>query len=132
MDDVKMSRKKQNSALLWKKLIEDVDIEEPTSFLNHVYSGCTQRERKPNKKIIGQYNKMFEFPYFCWSNRGITTMGQTLRKNFSVVLRRGRTCSKMRGTALRIGKTKRRSNYSKFLVLVWTITKSERKNRKTS
>ena len=40
--------------------MKDVDILEPTSFLDHVYSGCTQRECKPNEKIIGQYNKMFE------------------------------------------------------------------------
>ena len=45
-------------------------------------------------------------PYFCWSNREITRIGQTSRKNFSVVLRHGRTCWKMRGTVLRIGKQK--------------------------
>ena len=36
------------------------DIAEPTSFLDHVYFGCSQRECKPNAKIIEQYNKMFE------------------------------------------------------------------------
>ena len=45
-----MAGKKQNLA----------PIEEPTSFLDHVYLGCTQRECKPNEKIIGQYNKVFE------------------------------------------------------------------------
>ena len=58
--DIKMAGKKQNLALMWKKLMKDVGIEEPTSFLDHVYLGCTQRECKPNEKIIGQYNKMFE------------------------------------------------------------------------
>ena len=60
VDDIKMARKKQNVALMWKKLMKDVDIEEPPSFLDHVYLGCTQRECKSNEKIIGQYNKMFE------------------------------------------------------------------------
>ena len=55
-----MSGKKQNLAPMWKKLMKDVDMEEPTSFLDHVYLGCTQRACKPNEKIIGQYNKMFE------------------------------------------------------------------------
>ena len=55
-----MAGKKQNLALMWKKLKKDMDIEEPTSFLDHVYLGCTQRECKPNEKIIGQYNKMFD------------------------------------------------------------------------
>ena len=40
--------------------MEDVDLGEPTSFLDHVYVGCTQLECKPNVKIIGQYNKRFE------------------------------------------------------------------------
>ena len=60
MDDIKLSGKKQNLAPICKKLMKDVDIEEPTSFLDHVHSGCTQRESKPNEKIIEQYNKMFE------------------------------------------------------------------------
>ena len=55
-----MAGKNQNLAPMWKKLMKDVDNEEPTSFLDHVYSGCTQRECKPNEKIIGQYDKMFE------------------------------------------------------------------------
>ena len=58
--DIKMAGKKQNLAPMWKKLMKDVDIEEPQSFLDHVYLGCTKRECKPNEKIIEQYNKMFE------------------------------------------------------------------------
>ena len=58
-------------------------------------------------------------------------MGQTSRKNFSVVLRHGRTCSKkMRGNGLANWQTRRRSNCRKFLILAWTITKSK-KNWKT-
>ena len=34
-----------------KILINLVDVEEPT-FLDHVYSGCTQRESKPNEIIF--------------------------------------------------------------------------------
>ena len=37
----------------------NVDIDVPTSFLDRVYLGCTQRECKPNKTIIEQYKKMF-------------------------------------------------------------------------
>ena len=55
-----MARKKQNLALMWKQLMKDADIEEPTPLLGHVYLGCTQEECKPNEKIFGQYNKMFE------------------------------------------------------------------------
>ena len=34
-----------------------IDLDEPTSFLDHVYLGCTQRERKD-----------IRITYFCWSN----------------------------------------------------------------
>ena len=37
-----------------------MDIDEPTSFLDHVYLGCTQRGCKPNETIIEQYKKMGE------------------------------------------------------------------------
>ena len=60
MDDIKMAGKNQNLAPNWKKLKKNVDIDEPTSFLDHVYLGCTQRECKPNEAIIEQYTKMFE------------------------------------------------------------------------
>ena len=53
VDDIKNAGKKQNLAPVWQKLMKDVDIEEPTSFLDHVYLGCTRRECKTNEKIIG-------------------------------------------------------------------------------
>ena len=39
---------------------ELVDLGEPTSFLDHVYLGCTQRECKSYESIIDEYGKMFE------------------------------------------------------------------------
>ena len=36
------------------KLMKNVEIEEPTSFLGHVFLECTERESKPNEKIIEQ------------------------------------------------------------------------------
>ena len=60
VDDIKMVRKNENLAPMWKKLMKNVDIDEPTSFLDHVYLGCTQRKCKPNEAIIERYTKMFE------------------------------------------------------------------------
>ena len=40
--------------------MKNVDLGEPTSFLDHVYLGCTQRECKPNGITIEEYTKMFE------------------------------------------------------------------------
>ena len=40
----------------WKKYI----LTKSTSFLDHVYLGCSQCECKPNETIIEQYRKIFE------------------------------------------------------------------------
>ena len=80
-----------------------VHVEEPTSFLDHVYFGCTQTQRE-NHSTIQQDVRV---PYFCWSNRKITRMGQTSRENFGVVLRHGRT-------ALRIGKQEDSETFQGF------------------
>ena len=55
-----MAGKKQNMVSMWKKLMKSADIDESTSFLDHVYLGCTQRERIPNETIIEEFSKMFE------------------------------------------------------------------------
>ena len=57
--DIKMAGKKQNMAPMWKKLVKNVDIDEPTLFLDRVYLGCTQFECKPNETFIEQHTKMF-------------------------------------------------------------------------
>ena len=41
-------------------LIWEVDLGEPTSFLDHVYLGCTQRECKISIDFVASYRDMFE------------------------------------------------------------------------
>ena len=55
-----MAGKKQNMASMWKKLMKNVDLDEPTSFLDHVHLGWTQRECKPNEIIVDEYRKQHE------------------------------------------------------------------------
>ena len=45
---------------MWQNLMKNVDLDEPTSFLDHVSLGCTQRECKPNEIIIEQHREMFD------------------------------------------------------------------------
>ena len=52
--------KKQNIGPTWKILMKDFDLGEPTSSLNHVYLGCTQRECQISKNIVDNYRSMFE------------------------------------------------------------------------
>ena len=44
VDDKKLAGKKQNINPMWKLLNKEVDLGEPTSFLDHVYLGRTQRQ----------------------------------------------------------------------------------------
>ena len=60
VDDIKLAGKKQNIDPMWKLLEKEVDLPEPTSFLDHVYLGCTQRQCQISKDIVDNYRTMFE------------------------------------------------------------------------
>ena len=60
VDDIKLAGKKQNIDPMWKLLNKEVDLGEPTSFLDHVYFGCTQRKCEISKDIVDNYRTMFE------------------------------------------------------------------------
>ena len=52
VDDIKLDGKKQNLDPMWKLLNKEVGLGEPTSFLDHVYLGCTQRQCEISKDIV--------------------------------------------------------------------------------
>ena len=60
VDDIKLAGKTENIEPTWKILMKDVDLGEPTSFLDHVYVGCTQRECQISKDIVDNYKNMCE------------------------------------------------------------------------
>ena len=45
---------------MWKVFNKEVDLGEPTSFVDHVYLGCTQRQCETSKDIVDNYRAMFE------------------------------------------------------------------------
>ena len=55
-----MAGKKQNIDPMWKVLNKEVDLGEPTSFLDHVHLGCTQRQCEVSQDIVDNYRTMFE------------------------------------------------------------------------
>ena len=65
VDDIKMAGKKQNMTHMWKKLMKHVDLDEPTSFLDHIFLGCTQRECKPNEVSIETISRNVRITNFC-------------------------------------------------------------------
>ena len=60
VDDIRLTGTKQNIVPMWKVLNEEVDLGEPTSFLDHVYLGCTERQSEMSKDIEDNYRTMFE------------------------------------------------------------------------
>ena len=60
VDDIKLAGKKQNLDPMWKVLNKEVDLGEPTTFLDHVYLGCTQRQCQTSKDTVDNYRTMFE------------------------------------------------------------------------
>ena len=60
VDAIELAGKKQHIDPMWKVLSKEIDLGEPTSFLDHVYLGCTQRQCKISKDIVDNYRTMFE------------------------------------------------------------------------
>ena len=93
VDDIKIAGKKQNMCHMWKKWMKLVDLGELTSFLDHVYLGCTQRGCKSNGGITN----------LCQTNSKKSWLGEIARGYSRLVLWYGKSCDKMRGKILRIG-----------------------------
>ena len=60
VDDIKLAGEKHNIDPMWKVLNREVDLGEPTSFFDHVYLGCTQRQCEVSQDIVDNYRTMFE------------------------------------------------------------------------
>ena len=43
-----------------KVLNKEVDLGEPTSFLDHAFLGCSQRQSESSKDIVHNYRTMFD------------------------------------------------------------------------
>ena len=60
VDDIKLAGMKHNIDPMWKVFNKEVDLGELTSFFDHVYLGCTQRQCEISKDIVDNYRTMFE------------------------------------------------------------------------
>ena len=124
-----MAEKKQNMAPVWKKLMKNVDSGEPTSFLDHVYQWLTQRERKPNGKVIEQYTKMFESRI----SAGTTAKLPGWEKPHAETSARSYDMKDVLKNALSDTvnwQTRKWRNFTKFQVPVWMIINSSKKKSK--
>ena len=60
VDDIKLAGKKRNIDPMWEVLNKEVDLGEPTSFLDYENLGCTQRQCEISNDIVHNYRAMFE------------------------------------------------------------------------
>ena len=101
VDDVKLAGKKHNIDPMWKVLDKEVDLGEPTSFLDHVYLGCTQRQCEVSQNIVDSYRTMFESRSSAGVSREITIPSKF--SYFFMVLWFGGSCKEVCGTILWVG-----------------------------
>ena len=113
----------QRGKYSWKTLI----WENPTSFLDHVYLGCTQRECQISRNIADNYRKYVWIQDFCWSNGKTTSFLDIACTYFFMVLWHGRSCKKVRGNVLRTGKQNDATIFSKSQHHALTTTHSKKK-----
>ena len=120
-----MAGKKQNLDPMWKLLNKEVDLGEPTSFVDHVYLGCTQRQCEISKDIVDNHRTTFE---------SIISAGATEKLPCSVNLRISSWSYDMEGQAKICVErycelqTRRLSNSTKYLLHAsMTITSKKKK-----
>ena len=77
VDDIKLAGKKRNLDRMWKILVKDVDLGEPTSFLDHVYLCCTQRECQNEQRYSGELQRCVRIQDVSRSKRKITFFIET-------------------------------------------------------
>ena len=77
-------------APMWKNLMNNVDLDESTSFLDHGQLGCTQRQGKPNETIVDEHRKCSNLE-FLLEERNNYQSGRNLTQKLS----RGPTTGKV-------------------------------------
>ena len=73
VDDIKLASRTQNIKPTWTFLMKDIDLEEPTSFFDHVYLGCTQRECIISDDVVANYRDMLESRISCEGKEKLPT-----------------------------------------------------------
>ena len=107
VDDLKLAGKKQNIDPMSKILMKDVDLGEPTSFFDHVYLGCTQRECQDKQRYCGQPQEyVWIQDLMLWATEKLLCSEKTWGKHFLMVLWHGRSCKEMRGKIMANWRTK--------------------------
>ena len=126
VDDIKMAGNKQNMDPMWKKLMRNVDLDEATSCLDHVYLEWTRRECKPNEINYEQYKEIFESRISAGANEKLPGCekphAKTVARSYNMEGHARKCVERYCELA------NKQSNYTKFRVLVWMIIISRRRH----
>ena len=121
VDDIKLLGKKQNIDPMLKVFSKEVDLGEPTSFFDHVYLGCTQRQREISKNIVDKYRTMFESRISAGGTEKLP-----FRQNHGLMI--WRVMPRNVWSDIVSWPTRRRSNSTTYLLLV-SMTTILKKNK---
>ena len=123
VDHIKMAGKEAEYGSM-----KNVDLDEPTSFLDHVCLECTQRECKPNEIIIEECTKMFESRISAGATKKLPGWekpdAKTVAWSYDME-GHAQTCAER---YCELAKQKSGSRSPKFQVPAWMITWSNRKS----
>ena len=126
VDDIKLAGRKHNINPMWKVLNKEVDLGEPTSFLDHVYLGCTQRQCEISKDIVENYRTMFESRI---SAVRVEKLPFTSKSSyFFMVLWHGWSCKEVCGTILWVGKQDDSTTLQSIYSMPWRPSFQRRRN----
>ena len=128
VDDTKMAGRREKMSPMWKKLMKLVDLGEPTSFLDHVFLGCAQRERKPNENLLEDVKKMFESRISAGATEKLPGWEKPHAKTVAWSYDMEGHARKGVERYCELAKWKRQSSCSKFQVLAWMIINSKRRS----
>ena len=106
--------------------MKDVDLGQPTSFLDHVFLGCTQRKCQTSKYILDYYRDMFESKIFAGATEKLLyseKLGAHISSWSCDMEAPAREC-----VDIVSWQTKQLSNYTKSQIHVLTIISAQKKN----
>ena len=121
-----MAGKKRNIDPLWNVLMKEVGLSEPTSFIDHAFLDCTQRECEISKDIVDNYRNVFESRISAGAQESYLVQGNLTQTSLHGLM----TWKAIRSNVwsdIANWRTKQRSNCTKSQLHALTSINSEKK-----
>ena len=110
-----------------KKWMKNADLVEPTSFLDHVYLGCTQRDCNPNENIFIEYRETFESRISAGATEKLPGWEEPHAETVALSYDMEGHSQKCVERHCELAK-KRQSNCTKFQIPAWVIIPSRKRS----